>query len=157
MERLEQEWAAGSRTQRPMSCLMIDLDQFKLVNDTYGHDIGDLALRQVAATLRKEARTEDLVCRMGGEEFLVIAPDTTLAAAMHLAERLRSAVSRTPFSTGAVSHTSTVSVGVAQRDRAMTHIDELLKVADEGLYEAKRAGRNRVATTQVTPAQGKVS
>ncbi len=157
MERLEQEWAAGSRTQRPMSCLMIDLDQFKLVNDTYGHDIGDLVLRQVAATLRKEARTEDLVCRMGGEEFLVIAPDTTLGAAIHLAERLRSAVSRTPFSSGAVTHTSTVSVGVAQRDRAMTRIDELLKVADEGLYEAKRAGRNRVATTQVTPAQGKAS
>jgi diguanylate cyclase (GGDEF)-like protein len=153
MERLEQEWAAGSRTQRAVSCLMIDLDQFKLVNDTYGHDIGDVVLRQVAATLRREARTEDLVARMGGEEFLVIAPDTTLSAALHLAERLRNAVARTPFTSGAVSHTSTISVGVAQRDRAMTRVDELLKVADEGLYEAKRAGRNRVTTTQVRLVQ----
>jgi diguanylate cyclase (GGDEF)-like protein len=132
---------------------MIDLDHFKLVNDTYGHDIGDLVLRQVATTLRKEARAEDLVARMGGEEFLVIAPDTTLSAAMHLAERLRHAVARAPFTSGQISHTGTISVGVAQRNRAMTRVDELLKVADEGLYEAKRAGRNRVVTTQIRMAQ----
>jgi diguanylate cyclase (GGDEF)-like protein len=90
---------------------------------------------------------------MGGEEFLVIAPDTMLSAAMHLAERLRNAVARTPFTSGAVTHTSTISVGVAQRDRAMTRVDELLKVADEGLYEAKRTGRNRVVTTQVRMVQ----
>jgi diguanylate cyclase (GGDEF)-like protein len=149
MERLEQEWAAGSRSQRPMSCLVIDLDRFKEVNDSYGHDIGDLVLRQAAATLRKEARAEDVICRMGGEEFLVIAPDTNLAAAIHLAERLRAAVSRTRFTSGPVSHVGTVSIGVAQREAAMVRVDELIKVADDGLYEAKRAGRDRVVTPQM--------
>jgi two-component system cell cycle response regulator len=82
---LEQEWASGVRTQRPLTCMVVDVDQFKQVNDTYGHDSGDVMLRQVAAVLRKETRTEDIICRMGGEEFLVISPDTALLAALHLA------------------------------------------------------------------------
>ena len=144
MERLEQEWAASSRNQRPVSCVMIDLDQFKNVNDTFGHDIGDLVLRQVAATMRKEARTEDVICRMGGEEFLVICPDTGIAAAIHLAERLRTAVAKARFSIGSVGHTSTLSAGVAERNAAMVRTDELIKAADIALYAAKGAGRNRV-------------
>ena len=145
MERLEQEWAASTRTRRPLTCMVIDVDQFKQVNDTYGHDSGDLVLRQVAAALRKEARTEDVVCRLGGEEFLVISPDTQLAAGLHLAERLRSGVAKARTSNGAVTHSMTVSVGVAQREPTMTRIDELIKAADTALYDAKRSGRNRVA------------
>jgi diguanylate cyclase (GGDEF)-like protein len=123
---------------------MIDLDQFKLVNDTYGHDVGDLVLRQAASTLRKEARTEDVICRMGGEEFLVVCPDTGIAAAMHLGERLRAAMAKTRFSSGGVSHVSTISVGVAQREPGMLRMDELIKAADNALLAAKGAGRNRV-------------
>jgi two-component system cell cycle response regulator len=145
MERLEQEWAATARNQRPLSCLVVDIDQFKQINDTFGHDSGDTVLRQVAAVLRKEARIEDVVCRIGGEEFLVISPDTPLSAALTLAERLRAAVSRGRAANGTISHNTTVSIGVSQREPGMVRMDELIKAADNALYEAKRAGRDRVA------------
>jgi len=145
MERLEQEWAASARNQRPLTCMVIDVDQFKLVNDTYGHDSGDVVLRQVASVLRKEARAEDVICRLGGEEFLVIAPDTTLAAGLNLGERLRGAVAKARASNGSISHNTTVSIGVAQREAGMRRVDELIKAADNALYNAKRAGRNRVS------------
>jgi len=146
MERLEQEWAATARNQRPLSCMVVDIDQFKQINDTFGHDSGDMVLRQVAAVLRKEARIEDVVCRIGGEEFLVISPDTPLAAALTLAERLRNAVGRGRTAHGAINHNTTVSIGVSQREPGMVRMDELIKAADNALYEAKRAGRDRVAT-----------
>ena len=146
MERLEQEWAASSRSQRPLTCMVVDVDQFKQVNDTYGHDSGDVVLRQVAAVLRKEMRTEDVICRLGGEEFLVISPDTAISAALNLAERLRMAVSKVRGSSANITHNTTVSIGVSQRDPAMIRMDELIKAADNALYEAKRAGRNRVAS-----------
>ena len=152
MERLDQEWAAASRTQRPLTCMVVDVDQFKQINDSYGHDSGDVVLRQVATVLRKEARSEDVICRLGGEEFLVICPDTPLTAALHLAERLRLGVSQARTLNGAISHSATVSIGVCQREARMTRIDELIKAADAALYDAKRAGRNRVAATCAAPA-----
>ncbi len=148
MERLDQEWAAALRSNRPLSCLVLDLDRFKDINDSYGHDIGDLVLRQASAVLRKEARTEDGICRIGGEEFLVICVDTPLAAATQLGERLRNAVARTRFSNGAVSCTTSLSVGAAQRTADMQRADELLKAADNALYAAKAAGRNRVFASE---------
>ena len=152
MERLEQEWASTSRTQRALTCMVVDVDGFKQINDSYGHDSGDVVLRQVAAVLRKEARAEDVICRLGGEEFLVICPDTPLGAALHLAERLRLGVSRARSANGAITHTATVSIGVSQREASMTHMDELIKAADNALYDAKRAGRNRVAASRPTSA-----
>lgn len=152
MERLEQEWAASSRSQRPLSCMVVDVDQFKLVNDTYGHDSGDVVLRQVAAVLRKEMRTEDVICRLGGEEFLVISPDTALTAALSLAERLRLAVCKVRGSSANITHNTTVSIGVSQRETSMLRVDELIKAADNALYEAKRAGRNRVASAAPSAA-----
>jgi diguanylate cyclase (GGDEF)-like protein len=151
MDRLEQEWSASSRSHRPLACLMVDFDRFKAINDTHGHDMGDLVLRQTASLLRKEARTEDVICRMGGEEFLVIAPDTTLGAAVHLAERLRSAIAHTRFSSGTAHCGGTISVGVAQRDAAMLRLDELIKAADNALYHAKSEGRDRVAAHDRVP------
>lgn len=151
MERLEQEWAATSRSHRPLTCMMIDFDRFKQINDGHGHDMGDLVLRQAAIILRREARAEDVICRMGGEEFLVISPDTPLVAAMHLAERLRNAVASTRFTTGVVSCAATISAGVAQRAPGMTRMDELIKAADNALYAAKGAGRNRVLAGQAEP------
>jgi two-component system, cell cycle response regulator len=148
MERLDQEWAAALRSNRPLSCMVLDLDRFKQINDTHGHDIGDLVLRQASAVLRKEARTEDGLCRIGGEEFLVICADTPLAAAVQLGQRLCTAIARTKFSNGAVTCTSTVSVGVAQRAPEMQRADELFKAADNALYAAKAAGRNRVIAYQ---------
>jgi diguanylate cyclase (GGDEF)-like protein len=151
MDRLDQEWAASSRSNRPLACLMIDFDRFKQINDTHGHDMGDLVLRQASTLLRKEARTEDVICRMGGEEFLVISPDTTLAAALHLGERLRAAIARTGFTSGTVHCSGTISVGAAQRDAGMLSIDELIKAADNALYLAKSTGRDRVAAHQAVP------
>jgi hemerythrin len=102
--------------------------------------------------LRKEARAEDVICRLGGEEFLVICPDTPLGAALHLAERLRLGVARARAANGAINHTATVSIGVCQREAAMTRMDELIKAADNALYDAKRGGRNRVAVPRTPSA-----
>jgi len=145
MERLEQEWSASSRSRRPVSYILIDIDQFKQVNDAHGHEMGDVVLRQVGALLRKEARAEDVICRVNGEEFVVIANDTAASAAMQLAERLRSAVGRGRFSSGSIAVALTVSLGVAERVPGMQRIDELIRAAEGALEEAKRAGCNRVS------------
>jgi len=143
MERLEQEWTASNRNQRPLVLMMVDVDRFKVVNDTHGHDVGDQLLRHIALSLRKAARGEDVICRLGGEEFLVICPDTGMAAAMRLAERLRMAVGGTPAVLGAIHYSVTVSIGVAERDAVMVKFDELLKAADQVLYHSKHQGGNQ--------------
>jgi diguanylate cyclase (GGDEF)-like protein len=155
MERLEQEWSASSRSRRPVSYLLIDIDHFKQVNDAHGQEVGDMVLRQVAALLRKVARAEDVICRVGGEEFSVIANDTPASAATQLAERLRSAVERAPLGSSAVSVALTVSLGVAARRDEMQRIDELTRAAEGALQDAKRAGCNRVsAATPPAAASG---
>lgn len=148
MERITQEWSAGSRSPRPLSCLMIDVDAFKTINDTYGHDIGDSVLKQTAEALKSGLRTPDVVCRVGGDEFLVICPDTDLAAALLCGERVRSAVERVAIETGQVQLKGSISVGVATRDAGMANIDALIKAADQGMYVAKQRGRNCVASVQ---------
>lgn len=143
MERLEQEWALTRRGDRALSCMMLDIDHFKAINDTHGHQLGDDALQQVAEALRKTARAQDVVCRYGGEEFLVICPDSTAEAAYQAAERIRLAVEllRVPTANGHVP--LTISIGVAQKDEGMTGVDELINRADNNLYAAKAQGRNR--------------
>lgn len=151
MERMQQEWAAATRSGRPMACLMIDLDDFKVINDTYGHDVGDTVLRQTAGALKRGLRTQDIICRTGGDEFLVICPDTGLQAALVCAERVRRSVESLPIATGMLQLKGSVSIGVATRDSGMTDADALIKRADQGAYLAKQRGRNRVATAQTTP------
>lgn len=148
MERIGQEWAASLRSGRPLACMVVDLDQFKPVNDRYGHDVGDAYLRQVAAAIRGAVRVHDLVCRTGGDEFLVICPDTGLQAALTCAERIRCAVERTPVVAGELRLQACLSVGVAEREPSMPNADALIKCADEGVYLAKQQGRNRVASPQ---------
>ncbi|MEO8038359.1 MAG: HDOD domain-containing protein [Betaproteobacteria bacterium] len=144
MERLEQEWTASNRNQRSLVLMMVDVDRFKVVNDTYGHDVGDQLLRHIALSLRKAARGEDVICRLGGEEFLVICPDTAMLAAMRLAERLRLAVGGSPAVLGAIHYPVKISIGVAEREPAMVKFDELLKAADQVLYHAKHRGGDQV-------------
>jgi two-component system cell cycle response regulator len=144
MERLEQEWSAATRNQRTFSVMMVDIDRFRAVNDSFGHDAGDQVLRQVAMALRKAARSEDVICRLGGEEFLVVSPDTPLPAAIRLAERLRQAVCSAPAHAGAAGTPLSVSIGVAERGPNMLKPDELLKAADEVLFHAQRLGGNRI-------------
>ncbi len=143
MERLDQEWAAANRSGHPLSCLVIDVDHFKQVNDTYGHDIGDEVLKLTAETLKRSSRVQDTVSRVGGEEFLVICPDTDATAAHQCADRLRKAVAAAAMVAGGFTIQVTISIGVATRDKTMADPDALTKLADRAVYQAKRAGRNR--------------
>ncbi len=152
MERIAQEWSAGNRTHRPLSCMVVDVDAFKTINDTYGHDVGDSVLRQAAAALKSGLRGQDVVCRVGGDEFLVICPDTTLDAALMCGERVRHAVETIPIETGVLQLKSSISVGVATRLPVMPDVDALIKAADQGVYAAKQRGRNCVATVQAVSA-----
>lgn len=144
-EALETEMLRGRRYERPLSVLMIDLDHFKTINDTYGHGVGDEILRQIARRLTSTLRATDVVGRYGGEEFLAVLPETAAEAAARAAENVRLAVESQPFLTSAGPLSLTVSIGVAAAVADEPHApDDLIRQADEALYEAKRAGRNRV-------------
>ena len=137
---LEQQWAMAERSDRPLSCMSIDVDFFKKVNDVYGHKVGDDVLKHVAQILRSSARKQDMVCRYGGEEFLVICPDAQLDQAYQYAERLRQNVA---VENGPLNLTVTVSIGVASKAPALLNAEMLLQLADKRLYIAKEMGRNR--------------
>ncbi|EJT07112.1 PleD family two-component system response regulator [Rhizobium sp. CCGE 510] len=131
---------------RPLSVLITDIDRFKQVNDTYGHDGGDEVLREFANRVRSTIRGADLACRYGGEEFVVVMPDTSPEIAAAVAERLRTAIESAPFM---LKHAGealnvTASFGIASRIAAVLTPDQLMKQADLALYEAKNTGRNRV-------------
>ena len=132
--------------RRPLSLMITDIDRFKAINDTYGHDVGDEVLREFAARLRKNVRGIDLACRMGGEEFVVVMPDTDGDTAGKVAERIRAQIADTPFTVGgdAAAIAVTVSVGVSAMTQGADTVEAMLKRADLALYEAKNAGRNRV-------------
>lgn len=143
MHRLKLEW---QDPDQPLSCMMIDADGFKQINDTYGHEAGDVVLQKLALELRHTVRNDDLVCRLGGDEFLILCPHTPLAGAMHIAEVMRATVARMRVPAGEGEWHGSVSVGVAERSPLMTGPDDLIRLADEGVYLAKRAGRNRVSS-----------
>jgi diguanylate cyclase (GGDEF)-like protein/PAS domain S-box-containing protein len=141
-EMLERETRRCVRSEQPLGILMLDLDHFKKFNDTYGHDAGDTVLREAAAFLSKSIRAEDIVCRFGGEEFVVILPTADLDAAYARAERIRSKLHElTVLHQGQLI---TVSVGVASLPLHGTSPNALLAAADAALYRAKREGRDRV-------------
>jgi diguanylate cyclase (GGDEF)-like protein/PAS domain S-box-containing protein len=132
------------RYHSPLSLLMVDIDDFKVVNDTYGHDAGDRMLRCVADTFLHNIRDIDVLARLGGEEFGILLPNTDIADATKLAERLRLAIEKTSCAVQGHQSGVTVSVGVATRTKDVQSIDNLLKRADTAMYQAKDQGRNRV-------------
>ena len=144
MKRLEQELARSQRSGAPLSVMMLDIDFFKKVNDLYGHDVGDHVLRETASMLQSMTRRGDVVCRLGGEEFLVICSNCDLAEAARSAERIRAAIESHAISMAGADRGVTVSLGVAQRTAEIQDVDQLLKQADRRVYEAKARGRNRV-------------
>jgi two-component system cell cycle response regulator len=147
MERLTEEMERARRYGLYLSVLMVDLDHFKAINDSYGHVVGDEVLRGVSATLQREARAVDVVARFGGEEFVVVLPETAAEGAMSLAERIRARIASTPPVPGGEYGwlRVTVSIGVATVPApGVSTPEELIGVADEALYRAKAEGRNRV-------------
>ena len=153
MKRLEQEWDASIRNQRPLSVIMIDVDHFKKVNDVHGHDVGDTVLKETSVVLRRVARQGEEPSRLGGEEFLVICANTTLQQAQVCAERIRGAIEKHQIRGGTFDGHVTVSLGVAERTASMTTIDSLIKSADEAVYLAKSSGRNCVRCAPAIPMQ----
>jgi len=144
MERLREEWSRSDRTGEPLSVLMMDIDHFKWVNDNHGHDVGDVVLQETATTLRESARRNETICRIGGEEFLVICSGSDLSQAARAAERLRKAVAASVVRTQDFERALTLSLGVAQRSPLVKGVDALLKCADEAIYGAKEGGRDQV-------------
>lgn len=133
-----------------LSCMMIDADGFKQINDTYGHDAGDEVLRQLSRTLQGSVRNDDITARLGGDEFLILCPDTDLNGALLAAEKMRQAVDAMRVPAGEDGHwKGSVSVGVATRAKNMNSPDDLIKAADNAVYLAKQAGRNCVRSTGV--------
>ena len=136
---IEQETARSLRSKKPLSLLLVDLDHFKKINDTYGHQAGDQVLEQVALVLREQSRTSDTVCRYGGEEFAIILPETPRSHAHMVAERIRKRISSLDL-----GFTVTTSIGINCADRPENLVPQnLIAGADQALYEAKRNGRNR--------------
>jgi two-component system cell cycle response regulator len=130
---------------KPLSVLMLDIDFFKHVNDTYGHAVGDLVLKELAGRMTRSIREFDTAARRGGEEFVVVMPECDVAIALNVAERLRQLVANRPFCTGEGRDVPvTVSIGIASHQNDADTAGQLLARADEALYEAKRKGRNRV-------------
>ena len=135
----------AATTGRPISLVLVDIDNFKSINDTYGHAAGDSVLRELAGRFRGNTRSEDLVCRIGGEEFVIVMPDSGLEAARQMGERLRTEIAAEPFRIGPeILLKVTASVGVASHEGADRPLDVLFSRADQALYAAKRNGRNRV-------------
>ncbi len=151
MDRMQQEWAMAVRSERPLACMVIDLDNMKQVNDAHGHAAGDNVLKLFASSFKDEMRAQDVLARSGGDEFLVICPDTSLEAALACAERMRAAVETLPIVNGERPLHGSVSIGVAVRDATTPDADALIRLADQSAYLAKRH-RNTVATVQASAA-----
>lgn len=140
---LQAEMDRSKRSGIPTSLVLIDLDHFKLINDTHGHEIGNIVLKQVATILLSEVRTTDVVCRYGGEEFAIIFPETHLNLAVKVADRIREKIAFTPVESTAGDINVTASMGASVYIKAsILSIEEFIDSVDKFLYEAKQSGRN---------------
>jgi len=157
--RLTTEVARASRYGMPLSVLLLDIDHFKPINDSYGHQVGDVVLAELAQLIVNTVRTTDIVTRYGGEEIMVMAPSTPLKTAANLAERLRKIIAHRPFDVPAKLNRKlkalhiTVSVGVACFGLNANDFQSLIQSADEALYRAKKKGRNCVITARPVTTQ----
>jgi two-component system, cell cycle response regulator len=144
LDRLEQEWSQSFRNGTPLACMIIDVDHIKRINDTYGHDVGDRVLQATAELLGLKMRQTDVVCRLSGDQFMVIGTNMDSQTSVTCAERLRSSVEAQIIETSDGRLQVTVTIGVAVRASWMKNLAELLKVADEAVDAAKAMGRNKV-------------
>jgi diguanylate cyclase (GGDEF)-like protein len=147
LEQLKYHQARYNRNNLPFVILLLDLDNFKDINDTHGHDVGDYILKDVGVQLHRSTRSQDLVSRWGGEEFLILLPDTDLNGGRVAAEKVRGQIAAQVFSVGQKQLTLTISIGVSEYSEGKT-LESCIKNADTALYEAKRQGRNRVIVSE---------
>lgn len=157
--RFLQEFERAKRYQRPLSCLILDIDHFKLVNDTYGHLAGDRVLQEIAQILQRQCRRSDLVGRYGGEEMIILLPETDADGALAIAERIRELIKNHTIRNGqGQAIRVTVSVGVAHFPGpalpALSTPDIIVQHADDALLQAKRRGRNRTVLSEAAAWQG---
>jgi len=144
LERVEEELKRSEYHKLNMSFLLIDIDHFKVCNDRYGHLVGDAVLKELAHILKRNVREIDIICRYGGEEFLIALPDTAKKGALMVAERIRVTVEEAAFHAYEESPQVTVSTGVSSYPQNGKRIEELIEAADKALYKAKHTGRNKV-------------
>jgi len=151
IQQLSLLWKESEVNLKPIACLMIDIDFFKQINDTYGHDVGDLVLIKLGLTLKHSIRNDDLACRLGGDEFIVLCPKTDLKGALFLADMIAKEFNILTIEANGnpIDIKPTLSIGVAEKKSKMLNNEALLKVADEGTYKAKAHGRNCIKTVQV--------
>jgi diguanylate cyclase len=146
---LKREFEQHKRYMRPLSIMMLDIDFFKKVNDTYGHQCGDFVLKSVSSEIVAEVRRVDCVARYGGEEFCCLLPETQIRDAMMVAERVRRRIASRSYDFHETSINLTVSIGVSELSQDMDSEDILVRTADEALYDAKKTGRNKVVALQL--------
>ena len=146
MRRFEEEFARASRYRGELSLLLLDLDDFKAVNDSHGHQAGDNVLRKVGAIINRQARLTDIAGRYGGEELMIVATETGLEGAGVLAERIRKDVEGEVFASTRGDFKVTVSIGISIRQPENDSLERLIERADGALYQAKRKGKNRIET-----------
>lgn len=152
MERLQLVWAAAERNLSPLSCLAIDLDGLKEINELHGHERGDVVLKTIAAMLRERASSQDIVSRIGGDEFLVICPNTSMEELLVWSESLMAAIGTFHFE--ADGYPLGLSIGAAERHPGMAYPQELICQAEQQMYRAKRKGRNRVCIAETRESIG---
>ena len=152
-ESLESELERTRRTRMPTALLMLDLDHFKKVNDQWGHEVGNLALKCTASIIRHAVRKLDIPCRYGGEEFAIILPGTRILPAIEVAERIRHTIEATPLEVNGKELLLTASLGIeVYRENMRLSPDEFIHLADGYLYRAKQEGRNRIAHPELPDA-----
>ncbi|MCK5687611.1 GGDEF domain-containing protein, partial [Myxococcota bacterium] len=144
LQQLSLLWDESAKAETPIVCIMADTDYFKEINDNYGHEAGDLVLCQVATTLQDAIRSDDILCRLGGDEFLIICPNTDQKGGLYVAEILRKKISELQILVGDGSWKGSISLGVAARTPEQKNYEELLRLADKAVYRAKKDGRNCV-------------
>ena len=148
MTQLDVLFKEAATNGRSFSCLMIDVDNFKQINDSFGHDAGDEVLKRLARELKESVRSDDIVCRLGGDEFIIICPDTDLQGAMLLAEQTRKIIATLELPAGRGWWRGSLSMGAACATPADKDVKVLLKSADKAVYEAKRCGKNCVKSPE---------
>ncbi len=149
MELAAQEFARSTRYQRPFSILMMDIDKFKIINDTYGHQMGDRVIIEIVKAVLKNIRNVDIFGRLGGDEFMTILPETNQEQAVEVGERICSGMRDLEIKFGADIIKISISIGVASYSKEIKNLEEIISYADKALYQAKAGGRNQFCTSSL--------